>query len=345
MLQHTITTTTTTGVRAGSPRLRRGEREATSLQRARPTNRLAKGLGWFSLALGLSQLVAPRGLARIIGVRDNPRSVAGMAAGGIRELASGLGILTRTRRAPWVWMRVGGDIIDLALLGRAVTERRRRRGDMQLFGAITAVVGVTALDLFIAQRLSRGTDDVAARTKGQKQVATKVITINAAPEEVYRFWRDFENLPRFMKNVASVTMLDDRRSRWVVHGPAGLRIEWDAELVTDRVNEAISWRSLEGADVDNSGSVQFVRAPGGRGTEVWVEVRYDAPGGRIGAAIAKLFGKEPSQQAYADLRRLKQILEVGEIVHSDSSIHHGLHPARPSRMRINPSRMQKEVLR
>lgn len=270
-----------------------------------------------------------------------------MVAVGLRELAAGLGLLTSPkRRAPWMWMRVGGDIIDIALLGRAVNERRKRRDDMQLIGALTAVVGVTALDLFTAQRLSRRTgDEVMSARRQKKQVRTNVITINVPPEEVYRFYRDFENLPRFMKNLARVTMIDERRSHWVLRGPAGLRIEWDAEIIADRVNEAISWRSVEGADVDNSGSVQFVPAPGGRGTEVWVEIRYDAPGGRIGAAIAKLFGHEPSQLVQDDLRRLKQLLETGEIVHSDSSIHRGLHPARPSRTRIHPTRTMKEVTR
>ena len=148
-----------------------------------------------------------------------------------------------------------------------------------------------------------------------------------------------------MRHLASVTTIDEKRSRWVVKGPADLRVEWIAEIVADRVNEAIIWRSIQGADVDNSGSVQFVRAPGGRGTEVWVEIAYNAPGGRLGAAVAKLFGKEPSQQVQGELRRLKQLHETGEVVHSDASIHRGLHPARPTRSRINPMRVQKEVIR
>jgi uncharacterized membrane protein len=107
-------------------------------------------------------------------------------------------------------------------------------------------------------------------------------------------------------------------------------VEWEAEIIEDRPNERISWRSVQPADVPNIGTVQFRSAPGGRGTEIHVELRYDPPGGKLGAAVAKLFGKEPAQQVKGDLRRLKQVLETGEVVHSDASVHRGLHPAQPS---------------
>jgi uncharacterized membrane protein len=157
----------------------------------------------------------------------------------------------------------------------------------------------------------------------------KAITINRTPEEVYRFWRHLENLPRFMAHLESVRVLDDRRSYWKAHAPLGLTVEWTAEIVEERSNELISWRSAEDSQVPNSGTVRFVRAPGDRGTEVHLDLRYDPPAGAVGAAIAKLFGEEPSRQVDGDLRRLKQVLETGEVVHSDSSIHRGPHPARP----------------
>jgi uncharacterized membrane protein len=119
------------------------------------------------------------------------------------------------------------------------------------------------------------------------------------------------------------------RSHWRAKGPAGTGVEWDADITVDRPGETLAWQSREGADVPNSGSVTFSRAPGGRGTEIRVELRYHPPAGRFGAAIAKLFGEEPSQQIEGDLRRLKQVLETGEVVHSDASIHRGMHPARP----------------
>ena len=156
------------------------------------------------------------------------------------------------------------------------------------------------------------------------------VTVGKSPDEVYRFWRDFSNLPRFMSHLESVVITGDQRSRWRATAPAGTTVEWDAEIVEDRPNELIAWRSLPGSEVDNAGSVEFRAAPGDRGTEIRVQLRYDPPGGKLGAAVAKLFGESPDQQIAGDLRRLKQVLEIGEVVHSDASIHRGMHPARPS---------------
>jgi uncharacterized membrane protein len=189
--------------------------------------------------------------------------------------------------------------------------------------ATAAVIGVTALDIYDAQKLS----SKPGAHGGMAQVQS--ITINRAPEEVYRFWRDFQNLPRFMNNLESVQVIDERRSHWVAKGPAGTTVEWDAEIIEDRPNELIAWRSVEGSDVDNWGTVRFERAPGGRGTEVTVEIEYNPPGGALGAGIAKILGEAPEQQIKDDLRRLKQVLEVGEVVHSDASIYRGPHPAQP----------------
>ena len=157
----------------------------------------------------------------------------------------------------------------------------------------------------------------------------KAITVNRPPEEVYRFWHDFRNLPRFMKHLEDVRVTGNRRSHWKAKAPAGTTVEWDAEVVDDRPNELIAWRSLEGADVDNWGSVRFAPAPGGRGTEVRVELDYAPPGGALGATVAKLFGEEPEQQMQDDLRRFKQVLETGEVVYSEATVHGRPHPARP----------------
>lgn len=158
----------------------------------------------------------------------------------------------------------------------------------------------------------------------------QAITVNRSRDEVYEFWHDFENLPRFMNHLESVRSDGAGRSHWKAKGPAGKTVEWDAEIVEDRPNELIAWRSVKGADVDNSGSVRFKPAPGGRGTEVHVEIEYTPPGGVIGATVAKLFGEEPSQQVDGDLRRFKQVMETGEVVRSDASIHSSSHPAQPS---------------
>jgi uncharacterized membrane protein len=141
----------------------------------------------------------------------------------------------------------------------------------------------------------------------------KSVTINKSPEELYRFWRRFENLPRFMNHLESVTTTTESRSHWVARAPAGTTVEWDAEVYNEKENELIAWRSLDGADVDNAGSVRFEPATGGRGTTVRVTLRYDPPGGALGAMVAKLFGENPEQQIEEDLRRFKQVMETGEI--------------------------------
>lgn len=149
---------------------------------------------------------------------------------------------------------------------------------------------------------------------------TRTITILRSPSEVYGFWRDFGNLPRFMHHLERVEMLGTKRSHWVARAPGGSKVEWDAEVTEDRPNELLAWRSVGDADVRNAGSVRFTPAPGDRGTEVRVELSYDPPGGKLGKSIARLFGEEPAQQLYDDLRRLEQVLEIGEVVRSAGSL-------------------------
>lgn len=141
----------------------------------------------------------------------------------------------------------------------------------------------------------------------------QTVTIDKSPEELYRFWRDFENLPRFMKHLRAVRVLDDKRSHWIADAPAGQSVEWDAEIINEAANELIAWRSLPGADIGNAGSVRFEPAPAGRGTEVKVNLEYDPPAGALGMAFAKLLGEEPAHQVADDLRRFKQLMEAGEI--------------------------------
>ncbi|HEX6292160.1 MAG TPA: SRPBCC family protein [Herpetosiphonaceae bacterium] len=139
------------------------------------------------------------------------------------------------------------------------------------------------------------------------------VTIDKSPEELYRFWRNFENLPRFMRHLEAVQTQSNTRSHWVAKAPLGTSVEWDAEIVDERPNEMIVWRSLPDADVVNAGAVTFQRGPTGRGTEVRVLIEYAPPAGVVGATIAKLFGEEPNQQVKEDLWRFKQLMEAGEI--------------------------------
>ena len=291
--------------------------------------RLAKALGLFSVGLGLAQVLAPDGVARTIGLEDDDDNRKTMRAFGIREIATGAGLLTRERPTAYAWGRVAGDAMDLAVLGRAMGNRRN--DNRRLAAAAMAVAGVMLLDVIAGRRLGQQETDGAqlARPREQGIRVRKAITINRSPEEVYRYWRNFENLPRFMVHLESVRELDQRRSYWRVHAPLGTTVEWTAEIVEDRPNELISWRSAEDAQVPNSGVVRFRPTPDGRGTEVHLELSYDPPAGAVGATIAKLLGREPSVQVDGDLRRFKQVLETGEVVHSDASIHRGPHPARP----------------
>lgn len=145
----------------------------------------------------------------------------------------------------------------------------------------------------------------------------QVVTIEKSAEELYQFWRHFENLPRFMQHLKSVRILDDKKSHWTARAPAGREVEWDAEIINDEPNKLIAWRSLENADVHSTGSVRFTEAPAHRGTEVRVTLEYLPPAGQIGRWIAKLFGEEPEQQVREDLRHFKQVMEAGEIATTD----------------------------
>ena len=136
-------------------------------------------------------------------------------------------------------------------------------------------------------------------------------TIAKPRAELFAFWRDFNNLPRFMDHLQSVRVTDDKRSHWVVKAPAGRTVEWDAEIINEVPDELIAWRSLAGADVDNAGSVRFVDAPGDRGTEVRVVLDYIPPAGRVGKYVAMLFGEAPEIQVKEDLRRFKRLMEAG----------------------------------
>lgn len=147
--------------------------------------------------------------------------------------------------------------------------------------------------------------------RGQKVV--KSITINRSADDLYNFWRNFENLARFMTHIERIEVQDGKRSHWVVKAPLGGHVEWDARIINEIPGKLIGWRSLENADVDNAGSVEFESLDNLRGTKVTVSIKYSPPGDKIGIAVAKLLGENPEKQIEEDLRRLKQLMETGEI--------------------------------
>jgi uncharacterized membrane protein len=285
-----------------------------SMERARPglpstsAKRLAKGLGWFSIGLGLAELLAPRAIANISGVSNKHTGLIRLY--GLREISSGITIFAQKKPTEGVWSRVVGDAVDLTTLGIAATNPEAKLGRVAF--ATANVLAVTALDVMCAMQLSNGANQ-GIHAKGS-------CIVNLPPEEVYNFWRKFENLPRFMRHLDAVHDLGDGRSHWKAKGPAGMEVEWHATIIADVPGEVITWRSLENADVDNAGAVRFERAAGGRGTIVKVNLQYNPIGGVLGATVAKLFGEEPNQQLDDDLRRFKQVLEVGEVVVSEATL-------------------------
>ena len=159
-------------------------------------------------------------------------------------------------------------------------------------------------------------DDAPPATRSDispdRALTARAVTINRPADELYAYFRDFANLPTFMENIVAIDVRDDRRSHWVVKAPAGKTVEWDATVTADEPGRSISWQSDEGADVPNSGKVEFASA-GARGTVVTATIAYDPPGGTVGKVIAKLFQREPAIQARRDLRRFKQLMETGEV--------------------------------
>jgi uncharacterized membrane protein len=219
------------------------------------------------------------------------------------------------------------------------SERQKQGAESLALGlgyfSIAIGLGVTALAVLFARKLSARTDrsEGSLARKGFVRVE-RVTTINRPVDEVYAFWKRFENFPRFMRHLESVETLPNGRSRWRATGPAGKSVSWEAELIEDRQGEWIAWRSIEGSGIRNSGSVRFSPAPGARGTEVRVQLQYAPPAGAFGRGIAWLFGEEPDQQIHHDLHRFKQLMETGEIPLSDGpSLWRAAQPTDPDTIR------------
>lgn len=191
------------------------------------------------------------------------------------------------RRFRRVLLPVGIGLLHRALTGRSEINRVLRRNSALNEGRISPV---------------------ASLDRGEGRKIEQTVTIHRPRGELFRFWRQLDNLPRFMDNLESVTVLDSRRSHWVAKGPVGTRVEWDAEVHNEIEDELIAWRSLPGADVDQAGSVHFSTTPDGL-TDVRVVMRYSAPGGRVGDVVAHILGDDPERQVADDLRRLKQVME------------------------------------
>ncbi len=214
----------------------------------------------------------------------------------------------------WV-SALGGAALTAWGLKQLRDERSPAAAMIAAAGASLIVRGATGhCPVYSAAQVNTADTDTRVALGGSRGINVEhAVTINRPVAELYGYWRQFDQLPRFMTHLASVRQLDDRRSHWVAKGPAGRKFEWDAEIISDIPNELISWRTLENASVVSAGSVRFKPAGRGRGTEVHVRLQYAPPAGKAGAAVAWLFGEEPSQTIQEDLRRFKQLLEAGEV--------------------------------
>jgi uncharacterized membrane protein len=242
---------------------------------ASPYNGVASSERWENLR-------RPQGADDDINVGKTERLVSGVAGAAVIALA------LRRRRLRGVLFPLGGSLISRAVTGRCPVNRALGRNTAK----------------------GRRRSPVASVPRGDGIKVERSITVNRPREEVYRFWRQLENLPRFMDHLESVTVLDEDHSHWVAKAPAGTRVEWDASIHNEIENELLAWRSLPGSDIDNAGSVHFT--PAGDGTEIRVVLSYNPPAGKVGAVVAKLLGEEPEQQVEEDLRRFKQVMEAVE---------------------------------
>jgi uncharacterized membrane protein len=212
---------------------------------------------------------------------------------------------------------VGG--AALTVFGTAYGIARRNVGGLGLTAIASELLyrGVTGhcpvYELLGVNTAVTGLSHQVSVPHGQGYKIEQVITVDKPRAELYQFWHDLTNLPLIMRHLESVQYIDYKQSHWIAKGPAGMKVEWDAEIINEVENEVIGWRSLEGAAVDNAGSVRFVDSPAGRGTEIHVTLKYDVPGGLIGSGVAKLFGESPELQIRDDLRRFKMKMETGEV--------------------------------
>ena len=259
-------------------------------------DRTAENLGWFSIGLGLTEIFAPRLLSKMIGI---PPRTGVMRLMGLREVAVGAGILSSRNRSGWLWARVAGDALDIAALAKAGGSASANGGLVTI--ALGAVGAVTMLDVVCAK-------GATSRDSASARLSASTIT-NRPPDECYRFWRQIERFPTFQEYVKSVQVIDDRRSHWVASGPAGVEIEWNAEITEDVPGEQIAWRTVEAADVPHSGSVRFEELPAGRGTIIRLRLQP------LGAAtlMGRFLGRDPGLALRKALLRCKQLLETGEI--------------------------------
>jgi uncharacterized membrane protein len=294
-------------------------------------SKLGTSLTLMGMGLGLAELAAPAAVGRALGLGGKRKTPGlGMRLVGARGVALGLATLLRRNRSGWIWARVGGDLLDLAFLGLALGQSRRRgrrHQSLRLPLALGAVAGMTVVDVVRAVRATRAGRE-AARTASEN-IPGLAVTVGRTPEDVYSFVRNPNNLTQFLSNIESVQVRGDGRAEVTVKGPVGPAFRCRATIIDSQPGESLNWIvTTEAGDPFCGGTMRLTKAPGDRGTEVHVALdgMMAEGGGGIGGSIVRLWSRETLRN---DLRRLKQVLEVGETTKSDASVHRGMHAARP----------------
>lgn len=214
----------------------------------------------------------------------------------------------------WISAAIGGGLLFYGIRRRswAGTMTALAGGNLLLRGAMGRSFIYQAFGINTASKA-----DAVKQAMGTGVFkADKSVSIDRPVEDVYRFWRNFENLPRVMRHLKEVRNIDDRKSHWVAKAPAGIGIEWDAEITEDAENRMIAWRSLDSSEIKNNGAVEFAQIPGGQSTRLRAIIEYEMPAGKLGKAFAKLLGKDPEVMIEDDLRRFKQLMETGEAAYA-----------------------------
>ena len=217
------------------------------------------------------------------------------------------------------WERVASIAAGAALLWLGTRHRPANRAVSSAGAGLVArgLTGYCPINALTGRGSDRSNTKVALAGPRGVHVYESIV-INRPADELFRFWRDLSNLPRFMEHLEDVQVLSPTRSVWTATAPAGMRVKWEAEVINEIEGELIGWQSTENADVATAGSVRFIPASGG-GTEIIVHLQYEPPAGKLGSLVAAMFGEEPSQQIRSDLRRLKEILETGEVPRTRSA--------------------------
>lgn len=282
-------------------------------------------LGWALLGLGLAGLVMPGQATQVIGIRNRNNHRTLIRAAGLRKLVSGVGLLAQPDADALEKIRVGGEMIDLALLGLAFNTRRAQRGKVAL--ALATAVGITALDfLYRRQRHDQRSNspadlytaavDQATQSVGASPTAITIertITIGRSADDLYHLWRAPQTLPQIMGHFATVRPMDMERAHWRIDGPLGVNLVWETAIIDAQRGAFVHWASLPNATLRNDGLVQFYRAPGEWGTVVALCLAFDPPGGVLGNLLTKLFAIGPEMIVQQTLRRFKSLAETGEI--------------------------------